>query len=151
MIPKYLMHQPHTRGPKTRSTDSSVRLWPTNPFPRRKKSLRDDPMAQIRKGTTAWIVLATLERSGELYGYGLRHEVSVNSKGLFPMTEGALYPLLRKMERAHWLTSRRVEVAGRQRRYYRIRAPGRQVLAQYRREWRLLSSVLDSLGCLNAR
>jgi len=134
----------------TRSANSSPRLWPTNPFPRRKKSLRDDPMAQIRKGTTAWIVLATLERRGELYGYGLRHEVSVSSKGLFPIKEGPLYPLLRKMERERWLTSRRVEVAGRDRRYYSIRPRGRQMLAQYRRDWRLLSSLLDSLGCLRA-
>src|SRR5580658_7291266 len=144
------MHAPPTRRRTTRSTNSSPRLWPTNPFPRRKKSLRDDPMAQIRKGTTAWIVLATLEQRGELYGYGLRHEVSVSSKGLFPIKEGPLYPLLRKMEREGWLTSRRVEVAGRDRRYYRIRARGRQILAQYRRDWRLLSSLLDSLGCLHA-
>jgi DNA-binding PadR family transcriptional regulator len=107
-------------------------------------------MAQIRKGTTAWIVLATLERRGELYGYGLRREVAANSKGLFPINEGPLYPLLRKMDRQGWLASRRMEVAGRERRYYRIRAPGRQALAQYRREWRLLSSVLHSLGCLHA-
>jgi len=107
-------------------------------------------MAQIRKGTTAWIVLATLEKRGELYGYGLRREVFVNSKGLFPLKEGPLYPLLKKMERERWLTSKRVEVAGRERRYYRIRAPGRRILAQYRREWRLLSSVLQSLGCLHA-
>jgi DNA-binding PadR family transcriptional regulator len=54
------------------------------------------------------------------------------------------------MERERWLTSRRVEVVGRERRYYRIHAPGRRVLAQYRRDWRLLSSVLRSLGCLHA-
>jgi DNA-binding PadR family transcriptional regulator len=130
--------------------DSSLRLWPTHPFRRRKKSGRDGLMAQIRKGTMAWIVLATLEKRGELYGYGLRREVAVNSKGLFAIKEGPLYPLLKKMERERWLASRRVEVAGRERRYYRIRAPGRQVLAQYRREWRLLSSVLRSLGCLRA-
>ena len=107
-------------------------------------------MAQIRKGTTAWIVLATLEKRGQLYGYGLRREVSANSKGLFAIKEGPLYPLLKKMEHEHWLASRRVEVAGRERRYYRIRASGRRALAQYRREWRLLSSVLDDLGCLHA-
>jgi PadR family transcriptional regulator PadR len=108
-------------------------------------------MAQIRKGTTAWIVLATLEKRGELYGYGLRREVFLSSKGLFPIKEGPLYPLLRKMARNGWLASRRVEVAGRERRYYRIRTPGRQVLARYRHEWRLLSSVLDSLGCLHVK
>jgi DNA-binding PadR family transcriptional regulator len=144
------MHESHSRRFKTASAKSSLRLWPTHPFPRRKKSGRNDLMAQIRKGTTAWIVLATLEKRGELYGYGLRREVFVNSKGLFPLKEGPLYPLLKKMERERWLTSKRVEVAGRERRYYRIRAPGRRILAQYRREWRLLSSVLQSLGCLHA-
>jgi len=107
-------------------------------------------MAQIRKGTTAWIVLAMLEKRGELYAYGLRREVAMKSKGLFPIQEGPLYPLLRKMERKHWLASRRAEVAGRERLYYQIRASGRRALAQYRREWRLLSTVLQSLGCLHA-
>jgi DNA-binding PadR family transcriptional regulator len=107
-------------------------------------------MAQIRKGTTAWIVLSTLEKRGELYGYGLRHEVWTKSKGLFPFQEGPLYRLLARMARKHWIASRRAEVAGRERRYYRILPQGRQVLAQYRREWRLLSSVLQSLGCLHA-
>ena len=107
-------------------------------------------MAQIRKGTTAWIILSALEERGELYGYGLRHKVWTTSKGMFPLQEGPLYRLLARMERARWITSRRAEVAGRQRRYYRIRAPGRRVLAQYRREWHLLSSVLHSLGCLHA-
>ena len=107
-------------------------------------------MAQVRKGTTAWIVLTVLEKRGELYGYGLRHEVFVKSKGLFPIQEGSLYPLLKKMERKRWVTSRLQRVAGRDRRYYRISPRGRHVLGQYRREWQLLSAVLDSFGCLHA-
>jgi len=107
-------------------------------------------MSQMRKGTTAWIVLATLEKHGELYGYGLRREVAASSKGTFPILEGPLYPLLKRMERKQWLASRRAEIGGRERRYYRIRTPGRRILAQYRREWRLLSSVLRALGCLHA-
>ena len=107
-------------------------------------------MAQIRKGTTAWIVLATLERRGELYGYGLRRDVAIHSKGLFPIHEGPLYPLLKKLERHHWLASRRANVGGRERRYYRICADGRRALARYRREWRLLGSVLRTLGCVRA-
>lgn len=64
-------------------------------------------MAQMRKGTTAWIVLAVLENRDELYGYGLRREAFKKSKGLFPIQEGALYPLLDRMRRARWVTSRR--------------------------------------------
>lgn len=107
-------------------------------------------MAQMRKGTTMWIVLTVLEKSGELYGYGLRREVFEKSNGLFPMKEGPLYPLLDRMECKRWVTSRREKVAGRVRRYYRISARGRRVLGQYRREWRLLSSVLNALGCHRA-
>ena len=69
-------------------------------------------MAQMRKGTTVWIVLAVLETHGELYGYGLRREVFEKSKGLFPIQEGPLYRLLGRMQRARWVTSRRQTVAG---------------------------------------
>jgi PadR family transcriptional regulator, regulatory protein PadR len=110
----------------------------------------DNLMSQMRKGTTAWIVLAVLARRGEFYGYGLRHEVFDKSKGLFPIQEGPLYPLLKTMQRKRWVTSRRKTVGGRDRRYYRISPLGRQVLGQYGREWRLLSSVLDAVGCLDA-
>ena len=103
-------------------------------------------MAQMRKGTTAWIVLAGLEKRGELYGYGLRREVFEKSKGLFPIQEGPLYPLLGRMHRARWVTSLRQSISGRERRYYRVSARGRRVLDQYRREWKLLSAVLETLG-----
>jgi DNA-binding PadR family transcriptional regulator len=145
------MHHPSANRRKSRSAGSASFPWPSRPFVPRVKTVDDNLMAQIRKGTTAWIILSVLEKRGELYGYGLRHEVWTSSKGTFLLQEGPLYRLLARMERARWLTSRRVEVAGRERRYYRIRPHGRQVLAQYRRDWRLLSSVLDSLGCLRAR
>jgi PadR family transcriptional regulator PadR len=80
----------------------------------------------------------------------LRHEVFEKSKGLFPINESPLYTLLKRMERKRWVTSRLQGVAGRDRRYYRISARGRRVLDQYRREWQLLSSVLNSFGCHHA-
>ena len=107
-------------------------------------------MAQMRKGTTAWIVLSVLETRGELYGYSPRREVFEMSKGLFPIQEGPLYRLLGRMQRARWVTSRRQSVSGRGRKYYRVSARGRRVLDQYRREWKLLSVVLETLGCPRA-
>ena len=104
-------------------------------------------MAQMRKGTTAWIVLSVLETRGELYGYGLRREVFKKSKGLFPIQEGPLYRLLGRMQRARWVTSRRQGVSGRERKNYRVSTRGRRVLDQYRRDWKLLSAVLETLGC----
>ncbi len=87
-----------------------------------------------------------LETHGELYGYGLRHEVFEKSNGLFPIQEGPLYRMLGRMQRAGWVTSRRQRVSGHERKYYRISTRGRRVLDQYRREWKLLSAVLETLG-----
>ena len=144
------MYQQYKRGRNADKAFSSARLWFPQPFPIRKNHTGDSLMAQMRKGTTGWIVLAVLEKRGEVYGYGLRREVFEKSKGMFPIQEGSLYPLLKKMQRQRWITSRCDTVGGRDRRYYRISARGRRVLEQYRREWRLLSSTLDALGCHRA-
>ena len=141
------MYQPIPRGRKARGSGFSARIFPLHSLLRRKPPAPGDLMAQMRKGTTAWIVLAVLEKRGELYGYGLRREVFEKSKGLFPIREGPLYRLLGRMQRARWVTSRRQSVSGRARRYYRVSARGRRVLDQYRREWKLLSAVLETLGC----
>ena len=110
----------------------------------------DDLMAQMRKGTTAWIVLAVLRKGGEAYGYGLRQAVFEVSDGLFPIKEGSLYPLLHAMQHSGLIQSRREKIKGRWRHYYRITVRGRRVLADCRRQWKLLHSVLDSLGCHRA-
>jgi len=144
------MYQRNPRGRKARGKAFSAGVFPLSLLRRRKLPAPGDLMAQMRKGTTAWIVLAVLERRGELYGYGLRREVFVKSKGLFPIQEGPLYRLLGRMQRARWVMSRRQSVSGRDRKYYRVSARGRRVLDQYRREWKLLSAVLETLGCPQA-
>jgi len=101
----------------------------------------------MRKGTTIWIDLAVLRRQGEIYGYSLRHAVFGASKGLLPLKEGSLYPLLKSMERSQLIRMRRQQVNGRWRHYYRITERGRRVLTDCARQWKLLHSVLDRLGC----
>src|SRR5260221_6492965 len=127
------MYQPKSRGRKARGDGFSDGIFSLALLRGRKMPAPGDLMAQMRKGTTAWIVLAILEQRGELYGYGLRREAFEKSKGLFPIQEGPLYRMLGRMQRARWVTSRRQTVAGRERRYYRISAGGRRVLDQYRR------------------
>src|ERR1017187_4484898 len=144
------MYQPKPRGRKVRGNAFSAGIFPLTSLLGRRQLARGDLMAQMRKGTTAWIVLSVLETRGELYGYGLRREVFKKSKGLFPIQEGPLYRLLGRMQRARWVTSRRQSVSGRGRKYYRVSARGRRVLDQYRREWKLLSVVLETLGCPRA-
>ena len=106
-----------------------------------------DPMSQMRKGTTAWIVLAAMREHGEAYGYGLRRAVFDVSQGLLPIKEGSLYPLLHVMERGRLIQSRQRKVNGRWRHYYHITDRGRRTLTDCARQWKLLHSVLDKLGC----
>jgi len=103
-----------------------------------------NPLAQLRKGTTALAVLAGLER-GEVYGYGLRRDVHRKTKGIFGLNEGALYPLLHSLERRGLVRVRREKVRGRWRKYYRITARGRRDLVRRRRDWEHLRQVLDGL------
>lgn len=50
----------------------------------------------------------------------------------YDLSPGTLYPILRAMLEAGYLRSEQVVVAGKVRKYYRITAAGRKVLAQLR-------------------
>jgi DNA-binding PadR family transcriptional regulator len=103
-----------------------------------------NPLAQLRKGTTALAVLAALER-GEVYGYGIRRETHRRTNGLFAINEGALYPLLHTMEKKRLVRARGGKVKGRWRRYYHLTEKGRGELERSRREWTHLLKSLKAL------
>jgi PadR family transcriptional regulator, regulatory protein PadR len=88
---------------------------------------------QLRKGAAELAVLARLGR-GEAYGLELL--ASVNAHGPL-VTEGALYPLLARLEKmgriaAEW---RLPDGGGNPRKYYRLTDDGAQLLAAMRARW----------------
>jgi PadR family transcriptional regulator PadR len=71
-----------------------------------------------------------------LHGYGVGQRLEQLSNGAFRLTLGALYPALRRLERAglvkgSWSTSEH----NRRARYYALTPAGRRRLAEGRREW----------------
>lgn len=95
--------------------------------------------AQLLKGTTTLLVLTVL-RDGELYGYEIAQKVRERSGGTFAPSEGALYPALHSLEaegalQADWRDSDR----GPRRRYYRITPKGSGLLAEHEAEWAAFS------------
>ncbi len=91
--------------------------------------------AQLLKGTTPLLVLTVL-REGELYGYEIAQRIRERSGGAFAPSEGSLYPALHSLEgegalQATWRESDK----GPRRRYYRITPKGRGLLAEHEREW----------------
>jgi DNA-binding PadR family transcriptional regulator len=91
------------------------------------------------------LVLAILA-GGESYGYAILQRVRELSGGRLEWTDGMLYPVLHRLERARFVTSRwaRAE-SGRKRKYYRLTAPGREQLAEERRQWRAVDETLRHL------
>ena len=94
---------------------------------------------QLLKGTTTLLVLTVL-RDGELYGYEIALRIRERSGGAFAPSEGSLYPALHALEadgalEASWRDSDR----GPRRRYYKITKTGLGMLESHAEEWATFS------------
>lgn len=97
---------------------------------------------QLLKGTTPLLVL-TILRDGELYGYEIAQRIRERSGGAFVPSEGSLYPALHSLEaegalQATWRDSDK----GPRRRYYRITPKGGALLAEREREWTSFATAM---------
>ena len=95
---------------------------------------------ELRRGSLVLAVLGALRE--ERYGYTLRQ--SLEDAGL-PIDEGALYPLLRRLEAQGLLTSEWREDAKRTKRFYRLSSVGVETLAQLLGEWNSISESIVRL------
>jgi len=109
-----------------------------------------DPIVDsaARKGSAELLILAALE-DGQLHGYDIAREISRRSGGLLTFHVASLYPLLYKLEDRRWIQGRWVEKAGqRRRRYYKLTAEGRRVLAKQRSRWEAFVGALTKAAGL---
>lgn len=99
--------------------------------------LFDKLRVELRRGSLILAVLGALRE--ERYGYTLRQ--TLEDAGL-PIEEGALYPLLRRLETQGLLTSEWREDARRNKRFYRLSPEGETLLTQLMREWDDISASI---------
>src|SRR5580698_11669094 len=95
---------------------------------------------ELRRGSLVLAVLAALKL--ERYGYTLRKELA--DAGL-EIDEGALYPMLRRLESQGLLTSEWREEEKRNKRFYRLSDDGRAVLARLVAEWTSLNASIGDI------
>jgi transcriptional regulator len=89
----------------------------------------------LKKGTAELLVLAQLEHQAR-HGYEIAQRIVERAGGGISFQPASLYPVLYRLERRALIAGRWVEKAGqRRRRYYRLTAAGRRVLAERRRSW----------------
>ena len=85
-------------------------------------------------------VLAVLSR-GDAYGYVLTQQV----RQVIEVSETALYPVLRRLQKDGCLDTYDQPYQGRNRRYYRVTPQGVERLEEYRQQWRLYKSRVDTI------
>ena len=101
---------------------------------------------ELRRGSLILAVLGQLR--SEHYGYTLRRALA--DAGV-EIDEGALYPMLRRLEAQGLLTSEWREEERRNKRFYRLSDEGRAVLGRLVKEWASLNASVDAILKGNTR
>jgi PadR family transcriptional regulator, regulatory protein PadR len=85
-------------------------------------------------GVPELLLLRLLSRR-EMYGYEIVRAIQSETKEIFSFGEGCIYPYLHYLEKEKLVGSRRKEVDGRSRHYYKLTARGAKRLAELSAEW----------------
>ncbi len=98
---------------------------------------------ELKKGSTELLTLFLLEERPR-HGYEIRKLIEDRSGGVVRLHVASLYPLLYRLETRGWIQGRWVEKPGQhRRRYYRITAAGRKVLAAQRNTWEEFAAAIN--------
>ena len=99
----------------------------------------------LYKGTLQNIVLKLLAKEVKMYGYQITQRAKEITKGELEMTEGALYPILHKLENEGIIFSEMQNVNGRDRKYYLLTEKGKKQQATQEAE---MKSYLFNLNAI---
>ena len=99
----------------------------------------------LLSGSTSLLVLSLL-RSGDKYGYEMIALLEATSNEVFQMKEGTLYPILHNLEKKGFVEAYSKEApGGRTRRYYRLTDKGVRQLAEEKAQWELFSGAVNTV------
>ncbi|GLI04742.1 MULTISPECIES: PadR family transcriptional regulator [Paenibacillus] len=97
---------------------------------------------EMMKGSIDILLLAELNR-GDSYGYEIVKNLRQRSNNLYDMSEGTLYPALKRLERKAFVDSYWGESNdGGRRKYYRVTESGKTELARKLRQWNELNIMI---------
>jgi transcriptional regulator len=101
---------------------------------------------ELKKGSAELLVLSLVEDRAR-HGYEISKLIESRSEGALKFNVASLYPLVYRLESRGWIQGKWVEKAGqRRRRYYRITAPGRKVLAEQRQGWKQFAEAVRRIA-----
>ncbi len=100
---------------------------------------------ELTKGTLQPIILKLLSDSEKMYGYEITQKVKELTKGKIDISEGALYPILHKMEAENILETEKVYIGKRVRKYYTVTSSGKKAAQQVTEE---LQDFVETLSII---
>lgn len=91
--------------------------------------------------TVIEFLILTIVEQEDSYGY----EISQTIKLIANIKESTLYPILKRLEGAHFVTTYSQEHQGRQRKYYAITDLGRAQVAFLKEEWQHYTTAIANI------
>lgn len=85
---------------------------------------------ELLKGTLRTVVMKLLSEHEKMYGYEMTQRVKEMTEGKMVITEGALYPLLHKLEADGLVSIETVAIGKRVRKYYSLTDKGTSLSKQ---------------------
>lgn len=82
--------------------------------------------SSLYKGCLEPILMQLLQKHGRMYGYEMTQKVKEITKGELQITEGALYPLLHRLEAEGLLEVETENIGNRLRKYYSLTKNGKK-------------------------
>ena len=86
-------------------------------------------------------LILTIVNTQDSYGY----EISQTIKLAADIKESTLYPILKKLEKAGFLTTYSQEYQGRKRKYYSITEEGKKQMDYLNKEWIAYRDTIDGI------
>ena len=102
---------------------------------------------ELNSGTAALVLLSVLDRAAQpMYGYQIAKLIGAGRKDVPMIKQGALYPVLRSLEKSGLLESQvEPSVSGPPRRYYNITESGHQTFRRWTNIWDHTKIFVDSI------
>ncbi len=88
------------------------------------------------------LLLLSLIKQRDLYGYEITKLLKQLSDDQYEMSEGTLYPALKRLERNKWVESYWSETASGRRKYYRMTESGIKELEKKRKDWNFVEQLV---------
>jgi DNA-binding PadR family transcriptional regulator len=97
---------------------------------------------EMMKGSIYLLLLSVIAKR-DMYGYEIIQALKESSSELYSMSEGTLYPALKRLETQDFITSYWQEQENKRRRkYYQITDDGQKAIEIKLRDWKQLNNLI---------